>query len=93
MTGGEAFVYDLDGEVTAKVNAELVDCARVCADDASRLRALVEEHRDRTGSLWAAELLGRWEYSLTRFWRVAPRTSAARIEAGHQDLAEVPAGP
>lgn len=88
MTGGEAFVYDLDGEVPAKVNGELVECARVQAEDARRLRALVEEHRDRTGSLWAAELLGRWEDSLSRFWRVAPRAAAARIEATNEGVAD-----
>jgi len=41
-------------------------------EDASFVAGLLEEHRARTGSPKAAELLASWETSQTRFVKVVP---------------------
>jgi glutamate synthase domain-containing protein 3 len=40
--------------------------------DVSRLRALVEEHCERTGSAVAERVLASWEAALERFVKVMP---------------------
>ncbi len=88
MTGGAAYVYDADGDVQGKLNPELVEALRV--EDASELKALVEEHLERTGSNQAKRLLDDWKGALTRFWRIAPRATVATIEAHNEAAAQEP---
>jgi glutamate synthase (NADPH/NADH) large chain len=67
MTGGVAYVREW-----GQLNPDSV-CARpVPAEDAEPLRALVEEHRTRTGSCLAAELLADWPAALRGFRQVVP---------------------
>jgi glutamate synthase domain-containing protein 3 len=40
--------------------------------DADELRALIEKHRDLTGSTIAADVLARWEEVVTQFIKVMP---------------------
>jgi glutamate synthase (NADPH/NADH) large chain len=72
MTGGEAFVYDEDGALPSRLNTDSVACARPRADELGRLRALVVEHVERTGSANATRLLAAWESTVAQMWRVAP---------------------
>lgn len=88
MTGGEAFLFDPAGSSLAKINGELVEAVRL-EDKAAeaRLKALVEQHHERTQSVRAADLLQRWNVTRQEFWHVRPRAQAARIEAhneGHE---------
>ena len=45
------------------------------------VRTLVEEHRERTGSVVAERLLGAWSESVPRFVKVMPRDYRAALEA------------
>ena len=72
MSGGVAYVLDESGDFASRCNHELVGLEPVEGEDAETLRALVEEHRRRTGSTVAARLLARWEESLERFVKVMP---------------------
>jgi glutamate synthase domain-containing protein 2/glutamate synthase domain-containing protein 1/glutamate synthase domain-containing protein 3 len=84
MSGGVAYVWDLDRRFNARVNAEMVDLEPVSAgdSDAEELRALIAEHQQRTGSLVARNLLSTWERGgLDRFVRVMPRDYKAALEA------------
>jgi glutamate synthase domain-containing protein 3 len=67
MSGGVAYVLDLD---LARCNDELVGFEEV--EDDAELRALVEEHLERTGSAVAASLLADWPAALARFVKVMP---------------------
>jgi glutamate synthase domain-containing protein 3 len=79
MSGGVAFVLDPDGSFVGRCNTDMVDLEEVGRDDDDQLRALVEEHRLRTGSPRASSLLTRWEESLTLFRKVMPRDYARAL--------------
>ncbi|MFB3048946.1 MAG: glutamate synthase-related protein, partial [Acidimicrobiia bacterium] len=73
MTGGELYVWD--PELTAKAHfAETAPpSSRLGPDDADRVKGLVEEHLERTGSERAAAILGGWAEAREQFWVVRPR--------------------
>ena len=73
MSGGVAYVLDVDGRFRDRVNTELVDVEPLEQADADALRAMLLEHVERTGSAVAERLLADWEASLGRFLRVMPR--------------------
>jgi len=70
MSGGQAYLLDLDAEL---VNRELVDLDPVTGEAATVLRELVERHFAETGSAVAEKLLADWESARTRFTAVIPR--------------------
>ncbi|HLF40862.1 MAG TPA: glutamate synthase-related protein, partial [Acidimicrobiia bacterium] len=86
MTGGEAYVYDVDGELGNRLNSQLVESRRPNAAQAAELRFLVERHREHTGSPLAAALLADWDATLRFFWWVAPVDEVARIERSHEGM-------
>ncbi|MGC9220064.1 MAG: glutamate synthase large subunit [Solirubrobacteraceae bacterium] len=74
MSGGIAYVYDLDSRFANRCNTELVDLEQVGAGEDEELRALIAEHGQRTGSLVARNLLAQWDHGAReRFVRVMPR--------------------
>ncbi|MGN6161950.1 MAG: glutamate synthase large subunit, partial [Marmoricola sp.] len=89
MSGGVAFVLDLDPQ---RVNTELVELAEVTGKAADELEVLVRRHHEETGSEIAAELLSDWSESLKRFTEVMPsdykRVLEAREEAREEGLDE-----
>jgi glutamate synthase domain-containing protein 2/glutamate synthase domain-containing protein 1/glutamate synthase domain-containing protein 3 len=90
MSGGIAYVYDLDRRFSARANTELVDLEPVLIDDwdVEELRALIAEHAARTGSLNARNLLAQFERRLERFVRVMPRDFKAVMLATMSAAAE-----
>ncbi|HWD10087.1 MAG TPA: glutamate synthase-related protein, partial [Actinomycetota bacterium] len=88
MTGGQAYVYDPDIRLPARVNPELVSLHRPDGPQLASLRHLVARHADLTGSARAQELIGSWRELAPRFWRVAPKAEVARIEGGHEGSQE-----
>jgi glutamate synthase (NADPH/NADH) large chain len=80
MTGGMAFVYDADGLFENHLNADSVIWQRVATRHwQGVLHALVEEHRQETGSAFATELLTHWEHELGQFWQVVPKEMVSRL--------------
>ena len=61
MSGGIAYVLDEDGGFEGRCNMELVGFDPLEDDDVETLRALVEEHLERTGSPVAARVLDDWD--------------------------------
>ena len=86
MTGGEAYVYDHDGRLGNRLNAQLVQAVRPHHAQSAELRFLVERHREYTGSPLAAALLADWDATLRYFWWVAPVDEVARIERSHEGV-------
>ncbi len=70
MSGGVAYLWDPDGENARRVNSDMV-ALRPVSDD-SRLRELIERHRELTGSDVAASLLADWDTSVAQFIEVMP---------------------
>src|SRR5205823_847300 len=50
MSGGIAYVLDRDGTFAERCNPEMVALEELEPDDVDVVRALVDEHRERTGS-------------------------------------------
>jgi glutamate synthase domain-containing protein 3 len=91
MTGGIAFVLDVDGRFLHRYHPALVAARRVDgADDAVRLRALVQAHADATGSGCARAILDEWDAWLPKFWKLVPKD--APTAAPEPRPAAAPAG-
>jgi glutamate synthase domain-containing protein 3 len=72
MSGGFAYVLDEAGDFEKLCNQEMVDLEELGADDAAYVAGMIEEHRLRTGSVKAAELLANWEQTVPRLIKVFP---------------------
>jgi glutamate synthase (NADPH/NADH) large chain/glutamate synthase (ferredoxin) len=73
MSGGVAYVLDVDGRFAQRVNPASVSLEPVeAAADRELLKALLEEHVARTDSPIAAALLKDWTGALKRFVKVMP---------------------
>jgi len=70
MSGGRAFILDLDG---AKLNGEMVDVVPIDQTQSKLLHALISRHAAETGSHVAAKILATWPESLGRFSLIMPR--------------------
>ncbi|SMF47849.1 glutamate synthase (NADH) large subunit [Alteromonadaceae bacterium Bs31] len=73
MSGGVAWVLDSSGDFSSKCNMEMVQLEK--ADDAeeiAELKALIEAHKEKTGSDVAEEILADWQSSLAKFVKVMP---------------------
>jgi len=80
MTGGVAYITSW-----SQLNVDSVVAREVPAEDAPELRALVEEHQRRTGSIRAAAMLADWSRALAGFRQLIP---VAPVQA---PAAQVPA--
>ncbi|HEX6489216.1 MAG TPA: glutamate synthase large subunit [Candidatus Dormibacteraeota bacterium] len=74
MTGGVAYVVDW-----RQLNDDSVVARPVPHEDAGELRALVEEHLQRTGSARAEALLADWDGAVNRFRQIVPVASLAPL--------------
>ena len=74
MSGGRAYVYDDQGDFTARrCNKTSVDLEPLLLDkDVAEVRGLLERHRDLTGSPRAAWILEHWADAQPRFIKVFP---------------------
>ncbi|XP_051138191.1 glutamate synthase 1 [NADH], chloroplastic isoform X2 [Andrographis paniculata] len=74
MSGGIAYVLDVDSTFRSRCNAELVDLDPVEEeDDIMTLRMMIQQHQRHTGSLLAKEVLADFDSLLPRFIKVFPR--------------------
>jgi glutamate synthase domain-containing protein 2/glutamate synthase domain-containing protein 1/glutamate synthase domain-containing protein 3 len=89
MSGGVAYVYDIDRQFAGRCNTELVDLEPIEDQaDSEELRALIAEHQQRTGSLVARNLLSRWERGASKeFVKVMPRDYKAALERQAREAA------
>ncbi|MDT4912776.1 MAG: glutamate synthase large chain [Pseudonocardiales bacterium] len=78
MSGGYAYVLDLDG---GRVNRELVDVEELSDEDADRLRAVLEAHVGATDSAVGAALLADWTAARHRFSAIVARDFRRVLEA------------
>ena len=82
MTGGFAFVLDLEDDFADRYNHELIDTHRLDPSfmEAHRnyLRELIGEYVDETGSAWGREILENFSAYLPKFWLIKPK--AAELE-------------
>lgn len=84
MSGGTAYVYDVDGKFFSRVNSEMVVALPIRrAQDIAEVKALIELHQSHTGSVQAATLLANWEETTLKLVRVIAK-ERAELEAAEE---------
>jgi glutamate synthase (NADPH/NADH) large chain len=80
MTGGFAYVLDMDNTFEQRYNKELVELVRIdsgeLSDHALFLKGMIEDHVRETNSVWGNQLLDTFEQRLKQFWLVKPKAAA-----------------
>jgi len=91
MTGGIAYVWDPALSLKAML-ADTAPSARRPSDSHSEeIRALIESHRDNTGSPLAARILENWSQEQGSFWVISASGDSRAIPVIEQ--VEVPVSP
>jgi glutamate synthase (NADPH/NADH) large chain len=73
MSGGIAFVYDVDGSFASRCNMEMIDLDPIDQEDAIVLNDLISKHYAYTASSVAKFVLGDFESQLKNFIKVFPK--------------------
>ncbi|XP_027338978.1 glutamate synthase [NADH], amyloplastic isoform X1 [Abrus precatorius] len=74
MSGGIAYVLDVDGKFQSRCNLELVDLDKVEEEeDIITLTMLIQQHQRHTNSVVSKEVLDNFESLLPKFIKVFPR--------------------
>jgi glutamate synthase (ferredoxin) len=74
MSGGLAYVLDLDGDFPRRCNRQMVDLEPLEEPaDIQLVGGLIERHVTHTGSAHAADVLAHWRAMQARFIKVTPR--------------------
>ncbi|WP_369988507.1 glutamate synthase large subunit [Pseudomonas xanthosomatis] len=79
MTGGFAYVLDMDNTFVDKLNHELVEIQRISGEAMeayrSHLARVLGEYVEETGSAWGRELFENLDDYVRRFWLVKPKAA------------------
>jgi glutamate synthase (NADPH/NADH) large chain len=79
MTGGFAFVLDMQNNFVDKYNHELIDVHRLSTENmqahSKHLRNMITDFVRETGSAWGQEILDNYSEFLSKFWLVKPKAA------------------
>jgi glutamate synthase (NADPH/NADH) large chain len=88
LTGGFAYVLDLERNFVDRYNHELIDISRIHAESMQshlqHLQGLIEMHVAATQSPWGEEILNDFRTYIGKFWVVKPK--AASIDSLMENL-------
>jgi glutamate synthase (NADPH) large chain len=73
MSGGIAYIYDVQRQFANLCNKEMVDLDAVTEDDAQLLQQMIQKHFDNTKSTVAKFVLNDFENQLKNFVKVFPK--------------------
>jgi len=75
MSGGFAYVLDLDGEFAKRCNPSMVDLEPLApeSEDEASVKRLIENHARYTNSKKASQILEKWSEYRARFVKVFPK--------------------
>ena len=73
MSGGIAYIYDVQNNFESMCNKEMVDLDPVQGEDAQKLKNLIQQHFDKTKSSVAKFILADFDHQLKHFIKVFPR--------------------
>ncbi|XP_059428505.1 glutamate synthase [NADH], amyloplastic isoform X1 [Corylus avellana] len=94
MSGGIAYVLDVEGKFQSRCNPELVDLDKVEEEeDVMTLRIMVQQHQRHTNSQLAKEVLANFENLLPKFIKVIPREykrvlASLKVEGASKEAVE-----
>ena len=73
MSGGVAYVYDINNDFSEKCNMEMIELSILdSGKEIDDLKKIIGEHYERTGSARADLILKNWESESKRFVKVMP---------------------
>ena len=73
MSGGVAYVYDVNDDLEEHCNMEMITISGVEIDEeVNQLKALIDKHKDYTDSTVAENILSSWNDSIKKFKKVMP---------------------
>ncbi|MBW4014852.1 glutamate synthase large subunit [Moraxella osloensis] len=79
MTGGFAYVLDLDGDFFDRCNHELIDMHRISSEQTENhrinLMSIIKTHVAKTGSQWGQTILDDFEHYVRKFYLVKPKAA------------------
>ncbi len=81
MSGGIAYVLDLDGAFPARVNRARVDLEVLTEEDEATVLGLVRRHHEFTQSERADSVLREWDRMLPKFAKVFPKDLKVALDA------------
>jgi len=77
MTGGFAYILDMDNGFVDRYNHEMVDIHRITPENMdshrSHLRETIQDFVAETGSEWGQTILNSWDDFIPMFWLVKPK--------------------
>ena len=80
MTGGFAYVMDMERDFVDRYNSELVEICRINSESMeayrSHLRDTIREFVNETGSAWGEEILDNFPDYVGKFWMVKPKAAS-----------------
>ena len=80
MTGGYAYVLDMEGDFYDRCNHELIDLNRISSeameDHRQNLADIIQEHVHMTGSQWGQTLLDEFDDYVRKFYLVKPKAAS-----------------
>ncbi|MDT8397544.1 MAG: glutamate synthase large subunit [Pseudomonadales bacterium] len=83
MTGGFAYVLDLEKDFVDKYNHELVEVHRIRTEGMEQyrhhLRGVIQEYVDETGSAWGKHILHNYMDYIRKFWLVKPKAASLEM--------------
>jgi glutamate synthase (ferredoxin) len=89
MSGGVAYIFDVDGEFQRRCNLGMVELGPLDqAEDIALVRELIRRHVALTGSSYAARFLDDWIAVQPRFVRVMPKDYKRVLQAEARAQAE-----
>jgi len=84
MTGGYAYVLNLDGKLENKVNYSYVTIRKLLIkEEIEELRKFIKQHYLYTQSLWAKYILDNYDIFIDKFFKIIP------LEEYHQHLPQI----
>ena len=81
MSGGIAYVYDVNGQFEKMCNKEMIDLDALDAEDALVLNKMIAKHHDFTSSTVAKFVLDDFENQLKNFIKVFPKDYKKVLQA------------
>ncbi|HYG75261.1 MAG TPA: glutamate synthase large subunit [Planctomycetota bacterium] len=72
MSGGIAYVLDVDGDFKQNCNLGMVALEELESEDLDLVKKLIEKHEQHTGSSRAKEILAGWKQHSKKFVKVMP---------------------
>jgi glutamate synthase (ferredoxin) len=88
MSGGIAYILDLEGNFHTRCNQAMVDLERLeNTEEIAELKAMISRHAEATGSRRALEVLAAWDETVKKFIKVMPKDYKRVLEAMDRVLA------